>query len=256
MKLSILMPIYNKIATIADVVELVAAALPGVEKELVMVDDGSTDGTRDWLMQTFKSIACEADLRARGPAAVKTIPFQPGLGTRVLFHDRNKGKGAAIQTAMRVCSGDIVVIQDADLEYDPSDWAPMYDLIAKRRVADVVFGSRFYGKPYRSLYYYHYLANRLISVCFNLLFNQTLTDIEVCYKMFTRAVLETLIISSNDFGNEIQISSQIALHRKWRVYETGIHYYGRMYDEGKKITWCDGVKALWYLVKYRVRPGN
>jgi glycosyltransferase involved in cell wall biosynthesis len=256
MKLSILMPIYDEIATIADVVELVASALPGVEKELVMVDDGSKDGTRDWLMQTFESIAFESDLLARGAEAVKTIPFRPGLGTRVLFHDRNKGKGAAIQTAMKVCSGDVVVIQDADLEYDPSDWTSMYDLIARRRIADVVFGSRFYGKPHRSLYYYHYLANRLISVCFNLLFNQTLTDIEVCYKMFTRAVLETLEISSNDFGIEIQISSQIVLNRKWRVYEMGIHYYGRMYDEGKKITWRDGVKALWYLVKYRVHPGN
>lgn len=256
MKLSILMPIYNEIGTIADVVNLVAAALPSVEKELVMVDDGSSDGTRDWLVQTFEPVALEVDMLNRGPEAVRTIPFGPRLGARVLLHDRNKGKGGAIQTAMKICSGDVVVIQDADLEYDPSDWAAMYDLIVKRRVADVVFGSRFYGKPHRSLYYHHYLANRLISVLFNVLFNQTLTDIEACYKMFTRAVLQTLKITSNDFGIEIQISSQIALNRNWRLYEAGIHYYGRTYNEGKKVSWRDGLKALWYLVKYRVRPGN
>jgi glycosyltransferase involved in cell wall biosynthesis len=244
MKLSILMPIYNEIDTISLVVDLVVAAMPSVEKELVMVDDGSKDGTRDWLIETFQSIALEADLLARGPGAVKTVPFRPGLCTRVLFHERNKGKGGAIQTAMKVCSGDVVVIQDADLEYDPSDWAIMYELIANRRIADVVFGSRFYGKPHRSLNFHHYLANRLISLLFNVLFNQTLTDIEVCYKMFTREVLQTLNITSNDFGIEVQISSQIALNRSWRLYETGIHYYGRTYSEGKKIDWRDGLKAL------------
>jgi hypothetical protein len=150
----------------------------------------------------------------------------------------------------------VLVIQDADLEYDPDDWREMYDLIVAKKVADVVYGSRFYGKPHRSLYFHHYLANRLISLIFNILCNQTLTDIETCYKMFTREVLNSLNITSNDFGIEVQISCQIALAHKWRIYETAIHYYGRTYHEGKKINWKDGLKALWYLVRYRFNPGN
>src|SRR3984957_7041564 len=175
---------------------------------------------------------------------------------RVVFHSRNKGKGGAIQTAMRAATGAVLVIQDADLEYDPDDWKVMYALIADKKVADVVYGSRFYGKPHRSLYFHHYLANRLISLVFNLLCNQTLTDIETCYKMFTREVLATLNITANDFGIEVQISAQIALARKWRIYETGISYYGRTYHEGKKINWRDGLKAVWYLIRYRISPGN
>lgn len=255
MQLSILMPIYNEIGTIAEIVRRVADALPGVEKELVMVDDGSSDGTRDWLAKTFKSVTLESDL-TRGTDAVRTVEFLPNLAARVVFHDANKGKGGAIRTAMKVCSGDVVVIQDADLEYDPSDWAEMYDLIADRRVADVVYGSRFFGKPHRSLNFQHYVANRVISGLFNLIYNQTLTDVEVCYKMFVRAVLETLNITARDFGIEVQISAQIALNPKWRIYETGIRYYGRSYREGKKIDWKDGLKALWYLLKFRIDPGN
>jgi len=245
--ISILMPVYNEIGSIAEITAIVQAALPGVSKELVIVDDGSTDGTRDWLAQRY-AIGREGD--APPPE------LAPGWRVRVIFHAENKGKGGAIQTAMRVASGDVLVIQDADLEYDPDDWTVMYRLIAVKRVADVVYGSRFYGKPHRSLYYHHYLANRLISVIFNVLCNQTLTDIETCYKMFTREVLQTLNITANDFGIEVQISTQIALAQRWRIYETGIHYYGRTYREGKKINWKDGVKALWYLVLYRVRPGN
>jgi len=143
------------------------------------------------------------------------------------------------------------VIQDADLEYDPEDWREMYRLIADRRVADVVYGSRFYGRPHRALYFHHYLANRVISFLFNAMYDQTLTDIEVCYKMFTREVLDTLRITADDFGFEVQFSAQVARARRWRIYEMGISYYGRTYLEGKKINWKDGVKALWYLLKYR-----
>ena len=143
------------------------------------------------------------------------------------------------------------MIQDADLEYDPSDWARMYDLIATRKVADVVFGSRFYGRPHRSLYFHHYLGNRLISLLFNLLFNQTLTDIESCYKMMTSSVARSLRLTANDFGIEVEIGARIARQRNLRIYEVGISYFGRTYAEGKKIIWKDGVKALWYLVKYR-----
>jgi glycosyltransferase involved in cell wall biosynthesis len=256
MKLSILMPVYNEIGTIAEIVKLVGKALPDIEKELVIVDDGSQDGTRDWLITHIGPAATESELFANSPRPVSTIGLCDKLVVQVVFHDRNKGKGAAIQTAMKVCSGDIIVIQDADLEYDPSDWEVMYELIGVRSVADVVYGSRFYGRPHRSLYYHHYLGNRFISILFNILYNQTLTDIEVCYKMFTRAVLETLTVTSNDFGIEIQISAQIALNRNWRIYETGIRYYGRTYQEGKKINWKDGLKALFYLIKFRISPGN
>ncbi|WJR76328.1 glycosyltransferase family 2 protein [Bradyrhizobium sp. NP1] len=250
--ISILMPVYNEIESIAAILDIVKVALPGVRKEIVIVDDGSKDGTRAWLSEKFSAMA-EEDV---GNAAASGDVVSDECTVRVIFHTRNKGKGGAIQTAFKASTGAVLVIQDADLEYDPADWDVMYGLIAKRKVADVVYGSRFYGKPHRSLYYHHYMANRLISVVFNVLCNQTLTDIETCYKMFTREVLKTLNITANDFGIEVQISTQIALAQRWRIYETGIHYYGRTYHEGKKINWKDGVKALWYLVRFRVNPGN
>jgi|SRR4030088_446205 glycosyltransferase involved in cell wall biosynthesis len=251
--ISILMPVYNEIGSIGEIIDIVKSSLPGVTKEIVIVDDGSKDGTRDWLAQNFRT-CLEGDVDKGTAAAINTASDECTI--RVIFHSRNKGKGGAIQTAMRAATGRLLVIQDADLEYDPGDWNEMYGLIATKKVADVVYGSRFYGKPHRSLYFHHYLANRLISLIFNVLCNQTLTDIETCYKMFTREVLETLNITANDFGIEVQISTQIALAQKWRIYETGIHYYGRTYREGKKINWKDGLKALWYLVRYRVNPGN
>jgi len=242
------MPVYNEIGSIADILPVVRAALPGVTKEIVLVDDGSRDGTRAWLQERFTCLA-EGETHPGDPFGAETT-------VKVLFHIANKGKGGAIQTALAACTGDVIVIQDADLEYDPADWIAMHALIAERKVADVVYGSRFYGTPHRSLYYHHYIGNRVISRLFNVLYNQTLTDIEVCYKMFTREVARTLRLSAMDFGIEVQISAQIALNRRWRIYEMGIHYYGRTYQEGKKINWKDGVKALWYLFKYRVDPGN
>jgi glycosyltransferase involved in cell wall biosynthesis len=170
------------------------------------------------------------------------------------FHEKNRGKGGALQTGLGRATGDVIVIQDADLEYDPADWASMWDLIVKRDIADVVYGSRFYGRPHRSLNYHHYMGNRIISLIYNVLYNQTLTDVEVCYKMLRREVLDTLKLTALDFGIEVQISAQIALARRWRIYEVGISYYGRTYEEGKKINWRDGVKALWYLVRYRLFP--
>lgn len=251
--LSILMPVYNEITSISAILDRVKTALPGVTKEIVIVDDGSRDGTRAWLSEQFPFVSDESSMS--GPAA-RTNAVSSECAVRVIFHSRNKGKGGALQTGMRAATGNVLVIQDADLEYDPDDWGVMYDLIATKKVADVVYGSRFYGKPHRSLYFHHYLANRLISLIFNILCNQTITDVETCYKMFTREVLKTLNLTANDFGIEIQISTQIALEPRWRIYETGIHYYGRTYIEGKKIGWRDGLKALWYLVRYRVNPGN
>ena len=255
MILSVLLPAYNERATLGACLVKVAAALPHVEKEILIIDDCSRDGTREWLRA--QSAACgrhagALELTADGNLVV--VPGNTVFTLRVLYHEHNRGKGGALQSGLRSASGDVVIIQDADLEYDPADWAPMYDLIAVRKVADVVYGSRFYGNPHRALYFHHYMANRLISFIFNTLYNQTLSDIEVCYKMFTREVLESLHITANDFGIEVQFSAQVALARHWRIYEIGISYFGRTYNEGKKISWKDGVKALWYLVKFRVRP--
>jgi glycosyltransferase involved in cell wall biosynthesis len=242
------MPVYNEIDTIEEVVKLMQSALPAIEKELVIVDDGSTDGTRQWLVKRFDAVVREGEpLRGERDSGL----CGQNCAVRLILHETNKGKGGAIQTGITACTGELIVIQDADLEYDPSDWQIMYDLIAVRKVADVVYGSRFWGLPHRSLYYHHYIGNRLISRIYNVLFNQTLTDVEVCYKMFSRPVLESLLITCNDFGFEIQISAQIARAKRWRIYEVPIHYYGRTYAEGKKIDWKDGIKALWYLVKYR-----
>ena len=178
----------------------------------------------------------------------------PAIRLRALYHDGNKGKGAGLRTGFAAATGDVIVIQDADLEYDPEDWAEMWRLIAIKEVADVVYGSRFYGRPHRALYFHHYMANRIISFLFNLLYDQTLTDIEVCYKMMRREVLESLRLTADDFGIEVEMSAEIARARRWRIYELGISYYGRTYAEGKKINWKDGLKAFWYIVKFRFRP--
>ena len=258
--LSIVMPVYNEVQTIGRILNEVAKALPEIPKQIVIVDDRSSDGTSDWLRRNLGQSegswrrlslnACgELELSADGP------PHHAEISFTVLFHERNRGKGAAVRTGLTSASGDVVVIQDADLEYDPNDWSRMLPLIVERKVADVVYGSRFYGRPHRSLYFHHYLRNRLISFLFNLLYDQMLSDIEVCYKMFTKEVLKELRLTSDGFGVEIEITAQIARARRWRIYEVGISYYGRTYDEGKKINWRDGLKALVYLVKFRIRSG-
>jgi len=237
MKLSILVPVYNERRLLPAVLGKVASALPGVEKEVVLVDDGSADGTREWIQANL----CGGN----GPVE----PYNR-LAFRVVLHDRNEGKGAAIRTATRAASGDVLVIQDADLEYDPKDLEPMWRLIADGH-ADVVYGSRFYGRPHRCLYFHHYAANKLISVLFSVLYNQTLSDLEVCYKMFRREVLHHLSLRSNDFGFEIEFSANIARAKNLRIYEVGVSYFGRTYAEGKKISWKDGFKALWYVLRFR-----
>jgi glycosyltransferase involved in cell wall biosynthesis len=258
--LSVIIPVYNEAQTIGRILQQVVRAIPSTRKEIVIVDDCSTDGTSEWLRRNlvhshglWRSISLNVDgeinVSADGPHN------QCGFSFIILFHERNRGKGAAVRTGFSHASGDIIVVQDADLEYDPDDWSRMLPLIVDRKVADVVYGSRFYGRAHRSLYFHHYLGNRLISFLFNVLYNQMLSDIEVCYKMFTNDVLRELKLSSNDFGIEIEISSQIARARRWRIYEVGISYYGRTYSEGKKINWRDGLKALVYLVKFRIRTG-
>ena len=257
--LSVVIPAYNEAGTIGRMLLEVTRALPEVSKQIVIVDDYSSDGTSEWLRRNlahaegvWRGMSVDGDGEPHLSAA--GTQNSGGFSFTVLFHERNRGKGAAVRTGLASASGDVVVIQDADLEYDPNDWSQMLSLIAERKVADVVYGSRFYGRPHRSLYYHHYLGNRIISVLFNILYNQMLSDIEVCYKMFTSEVLKRLALTSDDFGFEIEISAQIALARRWRIYEVGISYYGRTYEEGKKINWLDGVKALVYLIKFRTRP--
>jgi glycosyltransferase involved in cell wall biosynthesis len=256
--LSIVIPVYNEVQTIGRILDEVAKALPETPKQIVIVDDRSSDGTSDWLRRNLGQSegSCrrlllnaggDLELSADGP------PNRAEISFTVLFHERNRGKGAAVRTGLTSASGDVVVIQDADLEYDPNDWSRMLPLIVERKVTDVVYGSRFYGRPHRSLYFHHYLGNRLISLLFNILYNQMLSDIEVCYKMFTQQVLKDLRLTADGFGIEIEISAQIARARRWRIYEVGISYYGRTYDEGKKINWIDGLKALIYLFKFRIR---
>jgi glycosyltransferase involved in cell wall biosynthesis len=180
MLLSVVIPVYNEHRTLGTVLTMVARSLPKVSKEIIVVDDCSTDGTREWLKANFAHGprgGSMVSLDDKGNLVFASDPTPPTVTIRPIFHERNKGKGGGLQTAFAAISGDVLVIQDADLEYDPDDWSQMFDLIAVRKVADVVFGSRFYGRPHRSLYFHHYLGNRLINVLFNLLFNQTLTDL-------------------------------------------------------------------------------
>lgn len=252
--LSIAVPVWNEIRTVGRVLARLSLVLPHVAKQIIVVDDGSTDGTREWLEQNFPGGARTGTRIAVDAGGMLDFAATDGAAVtvQVIFHDVHRGKGAGLRTAFAAVSGDVVVIQDADLEYDPNDLPALYELIAVRKAADVVYGSRFYGRAHRSLYYHHYLGNRLLSVLFNLCFNQTLTDIETCYKMMTREVLRSLRLTADDFGIEVEISAQIATQRTLRVYELGISYYGRTYAEGKKIDWKDGLKAIWYIFKFRL----
>jgi glycosyltransferase involved in cell wall biosynthesis len=256
MRLSVVIPVYNEHQTLGTILVLVGRALPHVSKEIVIVDDNSKDGTCEWLKFNFphgERGGSTVDLDTNGNLVFNQAPGPSTVIMRPIYHEQNKGKGGGLQTGFSAVTGDVLVIQDADVEYDPNDWEQMYNLIAVRKVADVVFGSRFYGRPHRSLFFHHYMANRLISFLFNLLFNQTLSDIESCYKMMTIGVARSLRLTANDFGIEVEMSAEIARQRNLRIYELGISYFGRTYAEGKKVGWKDGLKALWCVFKYRFR---
>ena len=227
MKLSIVMPCYNEVERLGAIVDKVKNA-PISEMEIIVVDDASTDGTIDLLKTVIES---KVD--------------------KVIYHEKNMGKGAALRTGFRVASGDVIVVQDADLEYDPNELPAMLELIAADK-ADVVFGSRFLGSgPHRVVYFWHMLGNRFLTFLSNMFTNLNLTDMETCYKMFRREVIQSIEIEEDRFGFEPEITAKVARGDN-RIYEIGISYYGRTYAEGKKIGWKDGVKAIYAILKYNI----
>jgi len=231
MKLSVVMPVYNEQTTLARVIERVLCV--GVDIELLCVDDGSTDGSREIL----------ADLEKRFPQM------------RLLLQPRNMGKGAALRRGIQEATGDYVIIQDADLEYDPNDYGRLLEPLEAGQ-ADVVYGSRFLGGgPHRVLYFWHSVANFFLTLLSNMITNLNMTDMETCYKVFRREVIQAIPLEEDRFGFEPEVTVKIA-KRNLRVYEVGISYWGRTYAEGKKIGWKDGFRALWCLAKYAVKEPN
>lgn len=224
--LSIVIPCFNEAPTILDLIERVRQA-PVATKQLIVVDDASTDGTRELL---------------RGLSA-------PDL--TVLFHERNKGKGAALATGFAAAVGQICIVQDADLEYDPNEYPLVIGPIVEGK-ADVVFGSRFQGAaPHRVVYFWHRIGNGFLTLLSNMFTDLNLTDMETCYKAFRTELIQSIPIQEKRFGFEPEITAKVA-RRRCRIYEVGISYYGRTYDEGKKIGWKDGLRALWCILKYNL----
>lgn len=242
MRLSIVMPVYNEIDTIEEIVEQIVRVELPVRKELIIVDDGSTDGTHSFLENLKQRTE---NSKEKNRSSLLNYPL-----VKVLFHSKNQGKGAALKTGFQHATGDILVIQDADLEYDPVDWKEMLRLFLDDR-ADVVFGSRFYGKSHRVLYYHHFLVNKIISALVNLLCDINLSDVTACYKMFRREILDSLSLARNDFAFDVEFTVKVARSRKWRLYETAVSYYGRTYAEGKKINWRDAFKIIWCIFKFK-----
>jgi len=224
-KLSIVIPVYNEKNTLNTLLTRVEAV--DYEKEIVLVDDCSTDGTRE-IVESYKN----------------------KKEYTVVMHQYNRGKGAALRTGFAEASGDIIIIQDADLEYDPKDYGKLLEPILDGR-ADVVYGSRFLGGPHRVLFFWHYLGNMALTLMSNVMTNLNLTDMETCYKVFSRQVLDSIELKCNRFGFEPEFTSKVA-KQKFRIYEVPISYSGRDYAEGKKIGWKDGVAAIWFIIRFRL----
>ena len=228
MKVTIVVPVYNEVSTILTIIDSIQASpvWDYLENEIIVVDDSSTDGTREKLM---------------GIENTNLV--------KVLYHEINQGKGAALRTGFDNSTGDIVLIQDADLEYDPQEYHTLLDPILKDK-ADVVYGSRFLGiGPHRVLFFWHYVGNKWLTTFSNVFTNINLTDMETCYKVFKKEVIESLKIKENRFGVEPEITAKVA-RGGWRIYEVGISYHGRDYSQGKKIGWKDGLRAFYVILKY------
>jgi len=230
MKLSIVIPCYNESKTIREIVKkVIEADIAPLEKEIIVVDDGSDNGTRDILRKDIEPIV-----------------------DKVIYNQKNMGKGASLREGFKASTGDLVIVQDADLEYDPDDYHILLKPILEGK-ADVVFGSRFMGgEPHRVHLFWHYLGNRLLTTLSNMFTNLNLTDMETCYKLFKRDILMSIDLTENRFGFEPEITAKVARIKGVRIYEVGISYYGRGYEEGKKINWKDGFRAIYVILKYGI----
>ena len=232
MIVSVVIPVFNEMRTLEQVIKRVQAA--PVEKEIILVDDYSTDGSRE---------------------RVQSLGEQPNV--RAVLHDYNQGKGAALRSGFAAATGDVVLIQDADLEYDPNDYPKLLGPIVAND-ADVVYGSRFVGgETHRVLYFWHSMGNRFLTLLSNMMSNLNLTDMEVCYKVFRREIIQSIDLKENRFGFEPEVTARLARFRKpdgsrLKIFEVGISYAGRTYEEGKKIGWRDGVRAIWCIIRYNL----
>ena len=243
MKVSVVIPVYNERAFIEEVLLRVQAS--PIDKEIILIDDYSTDGTRA-LLQDFD----KAQSEGKRDVLVQNGKARLSIGNiRFLFQPQNAGKGAALRRGFEAAAGDVVLVQDADLEYDPRDYGKLLEPILEEK-ADVVYGSRFLGGPQRVHYFWHYAGNKFLTLLSDVFTNLKLTDMETCYKVFRKEVLQGIQIRSNRFGFEPEITAKIAKHT-WRIYEVPISYAGRTYEEGKKITWKDGVQALWCIIRFK-----
>jgi len=276
-KLSIVIPVYNEMATLDEILRRVRAARIPLKKEIVLVDDCSTDGSREKLeaigdhgfdatrspepasaeltdapeAAALSGVSDGADVAPAGDHAQAGSGEGESIEWRVHFHPVNRGKGAAIRTGIQACTGDYVLIQDADLEYDPNDYPRLLAPLLDGR-ADVVYGSRFIGgQSHRVLYFWHSVANRALTLLSNMFTNLNLTDMEVCYKVFRRPIIQGVELEEDRFGFEPEVTAKLARER-CRIYEVGVSYSGRTYAEGKKISYRDGLRAVWCVIKYNL----